>query len=166
MRGGPEFGGQQGMRPGGFSGHRPPPHHGPGGMRGGPEFGGQQGMGPGGFGGHRPPPHHGPGGMRGGPDQGGYGRWDSHGQPPPPPGGAGFSGRRGPGPGGFGGHRPPPPEQVFADMDANGDGTLSREEFTQFHMQHRPPHGPGGQHRPDSQPDSNNEEVQTTKELP
>jgi len=38
---------------------------------------------------------------------------------------------------------PPPPRdpaQAFDHMDSDGDGTLSREEFIEFHEQHRPPH--------------------------
>lgn len=56
----------------------------------------------------------------------------------PPPGGE-FDGPRG--------HRPPDPAVIFDEMDADKNGTLTREEFIAFHETHRPPRmhaqGPG-----------------------
>lgn len=45
---------------------------------------------------------------------------------------------------------PPAPEEVFGEMDADGDGQVTLEEFTAHHEQHGPPRsegrarGPGG----------------------
>jgi len=35
---------------------------------------------------------------------------------------------------------PPAPGEVFDHMDSDGDGSVSREEFIEFHAQRRPPH--------------------------
>jgi hypothetical protein len=134
-------------------GHRPGPRH-------GPSFqDGRRGYG-------TPPPRHGSDGMGRGPAPGGRDRRDSYGQPAPSPRGVDFGGRRGAGAGGPDGHRPPPPEQMFEDMDANGDGMLSRNEFMQFHERHRPPHGPRGQRPPSSPPESSGEEGQPPRGRP
>lgn len=43
-----------------------------------------------------------------------------------------------------GGHAPPSPDQMFAEMDTNGDGVISKAEFLAFHASHHggpPPQG-------------------------
>ena len=48
--------------------------------------------------------------------------------------------------------RPPDPDAIFSRIDANGDGMISKEEFRDFHQNHRPPHPPMGGRPDDGQP--------------
>jgi len=70
---------------------------------------------------------------------------------PPPQGGQGQQGQGGGwgrGPGGPGmGMGPPSPERMFAEMDANHDGAISKAEFTAFHARHHPMGPPPGDGR-------------------
>lgn len=115
----------------------------------------EQGWGRGGFDGPPPPPRwdndwsDGPQDRQGPPPRmgrGGFGDGPGFGPPPGRPqqgwGRGGFRSEFDGPPDGPRGPRPPDPETVFGDMDANGDQSISKDEFLKFHEEHRPPFGP------------------------
>lgn len=90
--------------------------------------------------------------QRGGYSQEGYGQrmprggFDERGggNRPPSEGFGPPNGRNGPQSQGFGERPHHSPEALFDEIDADADGTISRDEFTQFHAQSRPRGGPRG----------------------